>query len=69
LLQVRLNRRERFRLMRQHHPQGEAHDGPRLSCTTHQFRIKRLYGAFFVSAIERFPALQGKTAFSSYFRL
>ena len=29
LLQVRLNRRERFRLMRQHHPQGEAPDGPR----------------------------------------
>jgi len=30
LPQVRLNRRERFRLMRQHHPQGEARDGPRL---------------------------------------
>jgi len=30
LPQVRLKRRERFRLMRQHHPQGVAPDGARL---------------------------------------
>jgi hypothetical protein len=37
--------------MRQHHPKGEAPDGPRQSCTTHQLRKKRPQGAFFVSAV------------------
>ncbi|WP_312054988.1 hypothetical protein, partial [Pantoea brenneri] len=52
LPQVRLNRRERFRLMRQHHPQGVAPDGPRLILHDPPIQNKAPLRRFFVSAAQ-----------------